>query len=81
MAIARVIVELKPGVLDPQGEAIKNSLHALGYEEVKKVRVGKFITLEVEGNDLKEIEERVKEMADKLLANVVIEKFTVQVEG
>ncbi|GAV26236.1 phosphoribosylformylglycinamidine synthase [Carboxydothermus islandicus] len=81
MAIARVIVELKPGVLDPQGEAIKNSLHALGYEEVKKVRVGKFITLEVEGNDLKEIEERVKEMADKLLANVVIEKFSVQVEG
>ncbi|GAV23948.1 phosphoribosylformylglycinamidine synthase subunit PurS [Carboxydothermus pertinax] len=81
MAIAHVIVELKPQVLDPQGEAVKNSLHSLGYEEVKKVRVGKYITLEVEGNDLKEVEEKVKEMADKLLANVVVEKFTVRVEG
>jgi len=81
MATAHVIVELKPGVLDPQGEAIKNSLHSLGYEEIKKVRVGKFITLEVDGEDLQEVEQRVKEMADKLLANVVIEKFTVRVEG
>ncbi|AVQ98118.1 phosphoribosylformylglycinamidine synthase subunit PurS [Oceanobacillus iheyensis] len=73
-----VNVTLKSGVLDPQGKAIQESLNSLGYKEVQQARVGKSIELQVdEGPDL---EERVKEMCDKLLANPVIEEYSFVVE-
>jgi len=75
---ARVVVMLKPAVLDPQGRAVLGGLHSLGYDEVKDVRVGKEILLTIE--DGPEAEARVKEMCDKLLANPVIEDFKYTLE-
>ncbi|WP_121640505.1 phosphoribosylformylglycinamidine synthase subunit PurS [Virgibacillus sp. Bac330] len=74
----KVHITLKEGVLDPQGKAIQQSLHALGYEEVEEARVGKMIELQVEEGP--HIEARIKEMCDKLLANPVIENYQVTLE-
>ncbi len=71
---AIVHITLKTGVLDPQGKAIEHALNGMGFDEVGDVRQGKFIELDVaEGTD----EARIKEMCEKLLANPVIEDFTV----
>lgn len=78
MVKVKVYVTLKEGVLDPQGKAVNNSLHKLGYEEVKDVRIGKYMELMVE--DTVNLEERVREMCDKILANPVIEDFRYEVE-
>jgi phosphoribosylformylglycinamidine synthase len=76
---ASVTVRLKHGVLDPQGEAVKNALGALGHEGVQEVRVCKLIELEVEGDDAAKVKAEVSKMADELLANPVIESFSVEV--
>ncbi len=73
----RVFVGLKPGVLDPAGEAVKGGLHHLGYPDVASVRCGKFFDLDVA--DGPDAEARVAKMADQLLANPVIESFRVEV--
>ncbi|SET39595.1 phosphoribosylformylglycinamidine synthase [Oceanobacillus limi] len=73
-----VYITLKQGVLDPQGKAIQESLNSLGYDEVKDARVGKYLELQVE--DGPNLEERVKVMCDKLLANPVIEDYRFDVE-
>lgn len=76
---ARVHVSLKPGVLDPQGKAVGDALERLGFSEVGDVRVGKTIELELEdGLAADAAEARVKEMCEKLLANTVIERYTVE---
>lgn len=75
----RVVVDvtLKPEILDPQGQAVANALPALGFTGVEGVRVGKHFELDLTGDvDL----DRVNAMAEKLLANPVIEDFTVRVE-
>lgn len=72
----RVVVHLKAGVLDPQGEAVRQSLGRLGYD-VGAVRVGKVVDLELQAKDQADAERLAKEMADKLLANPVIERFDV----
>ena len=74
---ATVHVGLKPGVLDPQGRAIARSLRDLGYAEVGDVRIGKVVTLELDGGS----EERVREMCEKLLANTVIESYRIEMDG
>ena len=76
---ARVYVTLKEGVLDPQGKAVRDALHALGFGEVAGARIGKYIELELEGSDAKKAGERVKEMCSRLLANTVIEGFKFEV--
>ncbi|MFC2075295.1 phosphoribosylformylglycinamidine synthase subunit PurS [Bdellovibrionota bacterium] len=73
--IAEVFVTLKEGVLDPQGKAVASGLQALGFADVKDVRVGKYITVALDGVSKAEAEERAEEMCQKLLANTVIEKF------
>ncbi|AIF42449.1 MULTISPECIES: phosphoribosylformylglycinamidine synthase subunit PurS [Virgibacillus] len=73
-----VFITLKQGVLDPQGKAIQESLNSLGYKEIQEARVGKYIELQVEEGP--ELEARVKEMCDKLLANPVIEDYRFDVE-
>lgn len=82
---ARVHVSLKNGVLDPQGRAIGQALHSLGFSDVADVRQGKLIELELSGALAKkpkpEIEAAVKDMAQKLLANTVIENFSVELVG
>lgn len=75
---ARVHVTLKPGVLDPQGEAVRHALGALGFDGVGEVRIGKVIELELDGTDRAAAEARVGEMCEKLLANTVIEAYRVE---
>ncbi len=78
MIRAEVRVMLKPGVLDPQGQAIGNALGHLGFEGVEDVRQGKLIVLDLETNDRTAAENQVKAMGERLLANPVIENFTVE---
>lgn len=81
MTKVRVFVMPKRGILDPQGKAVQHGLHALGFDEVGEVRVGKMIELELEKGDAGAIEERVRAMCAKLLANEVIEDFQIEVRG
>jgi phosphoribosylformylglycinamidine synthase PurS subunit len=78
---ARVHVYLKPGVLDPQGQAVANSLNHLGFEEVSAARQGKLIELELDTADAEEAHARVSEMCDKLLANPVIENYDIELSA
>lgn len=76
---ASVYVTLKQGVLDPQGEAVKSSLHVLGYGDVSDVRIGKYIEIWLTGQDREQAMREVAEMSDRLLANPVIEDFRVEI--
>ena len=75
---ARVYVMLKTGVLDPQGEAVRHALGALGFDGVAGVRQGKVIELELTTTDKAAAEEEVEEMCEKLLANTVIESYQIE---
>lgn len=75
---ARVHITLKHGVLDPQGKAIGNALHRLGFPEVGEVRQGKLIELELSGSDIEQARNRLDEMCRKLLANTVIENYSIE---
>jgi len=77
---ARVTVTLKSGVLDPQGKAIEGALRSLGVEGVTSVRQGKIFDIEVESRDAGRTETLLREAADKLLANTVIENYKVDVQ-
>lgn len=79
MIKARVTVTLKNGVLDPQGKAIEGALGALGFDGVGQVRQGKVFDLEVEGTDKAKAETDLKAMCEKLLANTVIENYTISI--
>ncbi|MCE6960305.1 phosphoribosylformylglycinamidine synthase subunit PurS [Cereibacter sphaeroides] len=76
---ARVHVMLKDGVLDPQGEAVKHALGTLGFSGVEGVRQGKVIDLDLTATDAAAAEAEVRAMCEKLLANTVIEKYTVEI--
>lgn len=78
MLKANIYVTLKEGVLDPQGEAVKKSLHVLDYREVDEVRIGKFIEVWLEGEDKEQAQAKLAIMSDKLLANPVIEDYRVE---
>ncbi len=78
---ARVTVTLKSGILDPQGKAIEGALKSLGVSGIASVRQGKVFDIEVDGNDRGAVESRLKEAADRLLANTVIENYRVEVLG
>ena len=72
---AKVYVTLKKSVLDPQGKAVQHALSTMGFQEVKDVRVGKFIELDLGSSDRAQAEQKIKTMCEKLLANTVIEDF------
>jgi phosphoribosylformylglycinamidine synthase subunit PurS len=76
---ARVTVTLKPSILDPQGKAIEGALKSLGVEGVASVRQGKVFDIEIKGRDRKAAETALKQAADKLLANTVIENYDVKI--
>jgi phosphoribosylformylglycinamidine synthase len=78
---ARVYVTLKTGILDPQGKAIEGALKSLGVEGVASVRQGKVFDIEVEGGDKAKAEAALKAAADKLLANTVIENYSIEIKG
>ena len=75
---ARVHVMLKSGVLDPQGEAVRHALGSLGFEGVQGVRQGKVIEIDLAQTDAAKAEALVTEMCEKLLANTVIESYSVE---
>ena len=75
---ARVVVTLKKSVLDPQGQAVGRALGALGFPEVKDVRLGKIIELDVDSKDPAEARKRLAQMCEKLLANTVIEEYRIE---
>lgn len=76
---ARVTVTLKAGVLDPQGQAIQGSLSSLGFAGVGAVRQGKVFDLDLGESDLPQAEANVRLMCEKLLANTVIENYTIEI--
>ena len=77
MIKARVTVTLKNGVLDPQGKAIEDALSGLGFDGVGSVRQGKVFDVELQGTDKAKAEADLKAMCDSLLANTVIENYSV----
>ncbi len=76
----RIDVKLKKGVLDAQGKATHQALLSLGFSNVKEVKVGKLIELQVKGNSREEIETQVRDMCKRLLSNPVIEDFKYEIE-
>ena len=76
---ATVTVMLKDGVLDPQGEAVRHALGALGFAGVDRVRQGKVIELDLAASDRAAAEAEVRAMCDRLLANTVIESYRVEI--
>ncbi|OOG67350.1 Phosphoribosylformylglycinamidine synthase subunit PurS [Ensifer sp. M14] len=77
MIKARVTVTLKNGVLDPQGKAIEGALGALGFDGIGQVRQGKVFDLQIETGDKAKAEADLKAMCEKLLANTVIENYSI----
>jgi phosphoribosylformylglycinamidine synthase PurS subunit len=77
---ARVFVTLKQSVFDPQGQTITEALHSLGYTGVADVRQGKFFELNVNAASPDQAKKLASEVADKVLANPVIESYRVEVE-
>ncbi len=71
----RILVRLKPGVLDPQGRAVHHSLEGLGFDGVEDVRIGRLIELDVADNTT---DERIDQMCQQLLANMVIEDYAIE---
>ena len=79
MIKARVTVTLKNGVLDPQGKAIEHALDGLGFAGVGQVRQGKVFDVEIDSADRAKAEADLKSMCEKLLANTVIENYSIAV--
>ena len=77
MIRARITVTLKNGVLDPQGKAIEGALGALGFHGVDSVRQGKVFDVEIQSSDRVKAEADLKAMCEKLLANTVIENYSI----
>lgn len=75
---AKVVVTLKNGVLDPQGKAIGHALTNLGFDGIGEVRQGKLIELEVAETDPAKAKAQIEEMCRKLLANTVIENYSIE---
>jgi phosphoribosylformylglycinamidine synthase PurS subunit len=76
---ATVLVRPKPGILDPQGEAVVSALGHLGFD-VTEARVGKVVDLEVDATDAAEAKTKVEKMCEQLLANPLIESYEVEIE-
>lgn len=78
---AKVFVTLKTGVLDPQGKAIEHALTGLGFDHVNDVRQGKLIELDLADTDPDTAKKRIEDMCSKLLANPVIEDYSIELES
>ena len=72
---ARIYITPRRGILDPQGKAIERSLHALGFDEVEEVRLGKYIEMQMRETDPEQATRRIDDMCRQLLANGVIEDY------
>ncbi len=76
---ARVIVTLKPGVLDPQGKAIEGALKGLAIDGLKSVRQGKIFDIEIDGEDQSATRRRLSEACERLLANTIVENYAIEI--
>jgi phosphoribosylformylglycinamidine synthase len=72
-----VLVQLKPGLLDPQGKAVEGSLPAMGWNNVSGVRVGRHVELTIEAESERAAQEQAEDLARRLLSNPVIEDFQI----
>ncbi|MFD0051031.1 phosphoribosylformylglycinamidine synthase subunit PurS [Actinomycetes bacterium NPDC127524] len=75
----KVYITLRESVLDPQGTAVMHSLHSLTYEEVKDVRIGKYMELMIEKSE-NDVDQLVRDMCERLLANTVIEDYRFEIK-
>ena len=78
--LAKIHITLKKAVLDPQGSVIANSLKSLGFDGVQDVRQGKYIEIKLNDNDKDSAIKKLNEMCEKLLANLVIEDYSVEID-
>ena len=76
----KIFVTYRKGVLDPQGVAVEKAAHSLGFEKVRNVKVGKYITMNIEAGSPEEVKKEIEEMAKKFLVNPVIEEYTYEIE-
>ena len=74
-----VYIRLKTEVLDPQGQAIESALKNLGENDVNNVRQGKLIEMDIQADDKKDAEEKIKKITESLLANTVIEEYSIEI--
>ncbi|WP_456395957.1 phosphoribosylformylglycinamidine synthase subunit PurS [Desulfurobacterium sp.] len=77
--VVKVFISYREGILDPQGVAVEKAAHSLGFKKVKNVRVGKYITMEIEAASKEEVENEIREMAKRFLVNPVIEEYTFEI--
>ena len=78
--LAKIYITLKKDVLDPQGSVIANSLKSLGFDNVEDVRQGKFIEIKLNDRDKDDAQKKLSQMCEKLLANLVIEDYKIEIE-
>ena len=78
--LGKIYITLKKDVLDPQGSVIANSLKSLGFDNVEDVRQGKFIEIKLNNKDKDNAKKQLSEMCEKLLANLVIEDYRIEIE-
>lgn len=74
---ATIIVTLRPAILDVPGKTVEHALHSLGWETVRNVRIGKYITMELEATDVEHARQQCQRMSQELLANPTIEDFAI----
>ena len=77
---SKVFVTLKKSILDPQGKAVEQGIHSLGFESVGNVRIGKYIEMDIDTDVQEEAERMTQQISEKLLANLVMESFMFTVE-
>ena len=80
MYLARVYIQYRPTVSDPQGQTILGALRQLGFDTVQSVRAGKYMEIALDGNSEKDASDQIRQMCDKLLANPVIEDYRIDIE-
>lgn len=78
--LIRVLIEPKPELLDPQGQAVERAMQELGLRNISQTRVGKLVKFKLKAVSTTQAREKVSEIAQKLLANPVIERYAVEVE-
>ena len=79
MPQVKVVVTLKPSLLDAQGRVVQDALHSMGYHGVEHVRIGKYMDLQINADGIASLDQQVREMCDRLLSNPVIENYTYEV--
>ncbi len=81
MYLAKIKVTLRKSILDPQGKAVEHSIQSLGYKNIEDTRIGKYIELKLDASTEEEARKISEEISDKLLANPVMEDYSIEIES